>query len=379
MKRRNPPGARAAFTIIELLVAMALIIFIMYILAEAFAAGTTAFRNLKAIGDMNERLRSAGTTLRRYLQADHFDGRRRLSDIDFWKNGPPQEGFFRIVQSGLSNFEGNDLDGLSSFSSHTQALHFCVKLRGNNRADYFRATVPNNSPLLALPFADSRFQDTGGVVCSSTAEVAIFLRNAGVTTEDVDSTTGNNPQPLYTMYFRQRLLVSDNTLVQQAGQATNPVTWPVPYNSPPNFANNWRNYLEVSAIQDPTNATPARTLYFNNLQDVTMPGRRWGMYTVDPNTGLINAGSLPDITGPDGQGLFHPTNFISGDGDLPISQGNPPSATRTLPFAPYPRLADENPNQGGNDVLLTDVLSWQMSVLLDNSPTSSTPRRTPWR
>ena len=35
---------------------MALIIFIMYILAEAFAAGTSVFRNLKAIGDMNPAL-----------------------------------------------------------------------------------------------------------------------------------------------------------------------------------------------------------------------------------------------------------------------------------------------------------------------------------
>ena len=109
MKHRHPIATRPAFTIVELLVAMALIIFIMYILAEAFAAGTTSFRNLKAIGDMNERLRSASTVLRRYLQADHFEGRKRLSDVDFWKDGPPQEGCFRIIQSAAPNFEGSDL------------------------------------------------------------------------------------------------------------------------------------------------------------------------------------------------------------------------------------------------------------------------------
>src|SRR5207253_1534250 len=87
---------RTAFTITELLVAMALIVFIMYILAEAFSAGSTAFRNLKAIGDMNEKLRSTGQILRSNLQRDHFEDKRRVSDPDFWKDGPPRAGFLRI-------------------------------------------------------------------------------------------------------------------------------------------------------------------------------------------------------------------------------------------------------------------------------------------
>ena len=62
---------RQAFTIVELLVAMALIVFIMYILAEAFSAGATAFRNLKAVGDMNEKLRTTTTVLRKYLGSDY--------------------------------------------------------------------------------------------------------------------------------------------------------------------------------------------------------------------------------------------------------------------------------------------------------------------
>src|SRR5262245_3587679 len=100
---------RSGFTITELLVAMALIIFIMAVLSEAFSAGMNAFRRLKAIGDMNERLRTATAVLRRYLAADHFDYKKRLSDADFWRNGPtagnpgspyspPREGFFRIYQ-----------------------------------------------------------------------------------------------------------------------------------------------------------------------------------------------------------------------------------------------------------------------------------------
>ena len=100
---------RQGFTITELLVAMALIVFIMYILAEAFSAGSGAFRNLKAVGDMNERLRTTTTVLRRYLSADHFEGRKRLSDSNFWQSGPPNQGFFRIWQGSDSVSEGNDL------------------------------------------------------------------------------------------------------------------------------------------------------------------------------------------------------------------------------------------------------------------------------
>src|SRR6266576_3124405 len=98
--------SRKAFTLVEMLVAMALVIFITTILSEAFVAGLDAFRNLKAVGDLNDKLRTAATTLRRDLNADHFEGRRRLSDPGFWLQGPPREGFFRIDQGGPSIDEG---------------------------------------------------------------------------------------------------------------------------------------------------------------------------------------------------------------------------------------------------------------------------------
>ena len=70
---------RRAFTLVEMLVAMALIIFIMAILSEAFVAGLETFRQLKAIGDMQEKLRSVATVLRRDLAAEHFATGQRMS------------------------------------------------------------------------------------------------------------------------------------------------------------------------------------------------------------------------------------------------------------------------------------------------------------
>ena len=73
-------SARQAFTLIELLVAMALIVFIMVILSSAFATGMQTLRQLKALGDQEERLRTATIQLRRDLAAAHFDVNRLISD-----------------------------------------------------------------------------------------------------------------------------------------------------------------------------------------------------------------------------------------------------------------------------------------------------------
>src|SRR2546423_1073885 len=119
---------RRAFTIVEMLVSLALIILIMVVLSEAYSIGLTTFRDLKAIGDMEERLRTVSTLMRSDLTADHFDGRRRLSDPQFWVQGPPTQGYFRIwwggpylaapitgVQPQRNTNEPPDGDGLASY------------------------------------------------------------------------------------------------------------------------------------------------------------------------------------------------------------------------------------------------------------------------
>ena len=62
--RGKPRRPRPGFTLVELLVAIALIVFIMVILTEAFSAGTGVFRTLKAQGDLMEKLRAAELLLR---------------------------------------------------------------------------------------------------------------------------------------------------------------------------------------------------------------------------------------------------------------------------------------------------------------------------
>ena len=90
--------ARNGFTLIEMLVSVALVLFIMVLLSQAFAAGLEVFRQLKGIADMEHRLRATSIILRQDLSSPHFEANRTLNNPQFWSSGPPQSGFFRIFQ-----------------------------------------------------------------------------------------------------------------------------------------------------------------------------------------------------------------------------------------------------------------------------------------
>lgn len=336
---------RHGFTLVELLVAMALIIFIMSILSYAFVAATTAFRDLKAAGDMAERLRSATTILQRDLAADHFEGRRRLSDPHFWDNGPPRQGFFRIWQGSSGTRDGNvnDLDGIPLYRSTDHALHFTVHLRGNRPTDFFTAKVPGSlasgnaflypdprspSPLTSsatLGPLTARYEDLDAVNLttynSQWAEVVYFLRPSLDNQGNQETANGT---PLFTLYRRQLVLVPDNSLLignKPAGGTDQPAQ--LTYFTPSNTAAS--PYLEVSCWQGyppPQLYTPT-ALYFNSPYDVTVPQRRFGM----------------DYKG-------QPVN---------------PSNQQV-----YPTLAEQtnDTNMQAADVLVTDVVSFDVRILL---------------
>jgi prepilin-type N-terminal cleavage/methylation domain-containing protein len=73
-------GRERAFTLAELLVAMALIVMIMAILSQAFVEGLESFRHLKALGDLAERLRTSSLLLARDLDATNLEARQFIAD-----------------------------------------------------------------------------------------------------------------------------------------------------------------------------------------------------------------------------------------------------------------------------------------------------------
>jgi prepilin-type N-terminal cleavage/methylation domain-containing protein len=221
---------RQGFTLVEMLVAMALTLFIMVILSQAFITGLDTFSKLKGIGDMEETLRVATSNLRNDLALDHFEGKRRMSDPTFLAL-PPRQGFFRVYQKTPPFFEGSDLDdpnppnnspGLDPTQNPPgypiHVLHFTVKLRGNRRENFLTATVPSGSPLLS---ANTNFflQPTDGVYQNNAfnsqwGEVVYFVvANGKVTEPAMGYTLGT---PLFSLYRAQFVVASRNDLVNAA-------------------------------------------------------------------------------------------------------------------------------------------------------------------
>jgi type II secretory pathway pseudopilin PulG len=324
-----PPSRRRGFTLVEMLVSTALIIFIMVILTQAFVTGMDTLRGLKTIGDLQEKLRTATTVLRKDLSADHFEGKKKLSDPFFWIDGPPQEGFFRLYQgspvgAGNNVLEGRDSDidqntllGIPSYRYTDCILHFTVKRRGNRPDEFASAAINDPNSLLLkkdlvanAPFPPgSRFQ-TGLTYKSQWYEVAYFLRPTG------DNANGT---PRYTLYRRQRLAVVDNVALNWTSQ--------IP-------AAQLTNYSEVSCNVNGNN------LYFNSPTDLTVPDRRFGMSVPPLGTSLggLNA-PIVDLN----------NNPVTGTGIYPIFGDTSP--------------VGQNPALQGADILVTDVISFEVKVL----------------
>ncbi len=247
---------RKGFTLVEMLVATALIMFIMAILSQAFVTSMDVFSQFKGIGDMEEGLRTATNLLRHDLSQDHFEAKRKLSDPNFWGGPTPsdpnyrstptpvffpdapaitsatsrlvysavREGFFHIRQGSPSALEGIDSEEVllanrrrNSFIASNHILYFTVKMRGNRREDVFTAPLPAPIPPVTrhpLNLASTNFfdQPTEGLYqedpltfCSQWAEVAYFLVPTGTTVDLGNPNAGGTR--LHALYRYQAAVV----------------------------------------------------------------------------------------------------------------------------------------------------------------------------
>jgi type II secretory pathway pseudopilin PulG len=337
---------RQAFTLVEMMVSMALVLFVMVLLAQAFSAALETFRQLKAVGDLEERSRTVTTLLKRDLAADHFEGRRRLGDSNFFLAGPPREGFFRIWQGTASQQEGVDADGNPTYRVTNNYLHFTVKLRGNSRQDFHVTDISaavQGAQALGLTFPlqnygqpDGRYQESSGTNYTYScqwAEVIYFMRATGE--------LAGGKTPLYTLYRRQLLLVPNNN-------NPNPpynINFPLAQAMPVALWTGTPGLIEISCQQNPTAPTnPYPVLYFNNPTDVTVPQRRYSM--LQPKVNL--AAMPPQVTNPN-------------DGGLP-TQPNLATIINNRSYFTIAETYSNWPAYVAADVLLTDVISFQVQI-----------------
>jgi type II secretory pathway pseudopilin PulG len=346
---------RAGFTITELLVALALIVFIMSILATAFSAASKTVSDLKAANELAEKLRGIMTLLRRDLRestnpAGHLQNPGRTLGNGDWeprdRDGEAFRGFFRIQQDGpigrvldpLNQPWVNTSTGEVQSINARSSLHFTTFLSGSQITDTFSTQIrhydPNTpSPLMTFgspSVREGRFQSIAflnppdpdplkwnTVYRSRVAEVAWYLVPSGEQTvphTDPTITVLNpNPQPLYLLCRRQRLLVNEGT--------------PPPL---PGLVLSDPLYREISLPN--LSAAPASVLP-NTATTITIPATRFGVPPLDPATLPPNAppmGSLP----PNDQRYAARPNFN----------------TAEVP-----------------DIVMNDVLSMDVAVLLEGS------------
>lgn len=210
MHERRPssltPGrhSRAGFTLPELLVAAAVSMVIMAIIAVAFQKGVDAFRTLRAVALMQDKLRSVENVLKRDLASQHFGGqfqegfsgpsvRDQRLDLIGWM--PPSQGYFDLYAPPVVPAEGVDSDGLRSTIATNHWMRFTVQLTGKRQEDWFYAQA---APGVA---GDANF-NSPGLIASRWAEIGYFLYR-DPNPANSDNANGN---PLYTLYRRQRLI-----------------------------------------------------------------------------------------------------------------------------------------------------------------------------
>jgi hypothetical protein len=326
---------RTAFTLVEMLVASAIIIFMMYIIASAFEKGLTSFSVMKTQGDMQDKLRAAATTIRMDLTAQHFGDGSALSDQRLndqtWQ--PQDKGYVRISQPGTpGTVEGVDPDNPSApyyrlpaptaqnpnpaqntymqFTVNLTNGHPSVRDARGRRDQFFMTDTSPDRTLNQFSAPDYNALNGSTAFTSYWAEVTYFVKpqNPAKTT---DATSG---VPLYNFYRRQVLLVDS------------PTNNAVPAYQPANG-----NYLKDVSIggNPPT---------FNRPTDVTEPLRRWG------STNIF------------GQPSGGPFLTIFEDAVNSLPPGSPYNFTNIY----------QEPTLGpriGGDLLLTNVVNFEIKVL----------------
>lgn len=308
----QPKHTRAGLTLVEMLIALALSIFIMAIMSEAFVKGLEAFGNFKALADLEQRLRTVANIIRRDLKAPHFENSKKLSEctdsgrampmLDGLKAGTytsveatallrqlapyqlktPSEGFFSIEEwpnrrpnRSTMFLEGADASGrpsyrdLPAFGGGTIAvpsdtLHFTSRLEGNEPTNFFygkvrAGTLATDLDSAGLMSGSTRYDNSGnGMYTSQAAELLYFLGLDGSQNIPGVSTVGG-PVLTFNLYRQAWLLVPNrfsngNTITGDASYTGNPSLYPI--------------QNDVSAVNI------GGTFFFNSMADIQHRARR---------------------------------------------------------------------------------------------------------
>lgn len=222
------------FTLVELLVAMALSLFVMALFGSLFLNATQSVQKAKGIATADQNVRTSVLTIKKdladlYLRSE-FDGATNPSKIFIADNAAtrPSGGYFMIEENSPAIRQGVDQFGLPLDVDTDDVIAWTARRAGDSVPEMFFGKVPAGSALDNFN-ALRRFDATNnGLSTSTLAEVAYFLRadSAQSTTPQIrgrdalDPTVINVSAPVtYTLYRRQLLIIDDAELLANMNAA----------------------------------------------------------------------------------------------------------------------------------------------------------------
>ncbi|HEX3147990.1 MAG TPA: prepilin-type N-terminal cleavage/methylation domain-containing protein [Gemmataceae bacterium] len=338
---------RSAFTLVEMLVATALVMMIMLIISQALAAASKTTSALRTAGVLQERNRTAITLMRKDLGGDKFGppygsarGGPRLSDQRLDQSGwtPANSGYFEMRQLGegpagnlasiLEPFANarTDGEGITSTRAVNHKMRFTVRLPDGPQTDLFAAQF------LSTFTADSRvnsFINAQSIMYTRWAEVVYWL-------EPTVGEFASGGLQLYSLRRRIRLLpptsVDYNNLpLAQAMQLVG--SYYVSYPNVPKYPD------VIAPIIVTPNPIPAQPPQFVTVR---LPGPE--------------ALNNPDVD-------WTPTY---------VDNTKPPQYVQRMSAIPHPYLIVAGVPTTGEDVVLTDVLSFDIKLAWFNNATFNT-------
>lgn len=402
------PAHRSGFTIVELLVAMALIVFMMSIMSQAFVIATTAMSGLKKVTDLVDKVRPAMAILERDLGAYHFDGSKRLSDANFWESGPPTQGYFSVWQDKPNSNHypfgattASEFNNASANPTYGEGIKDGVAFAmANADANHMLAFTVKANPLPNLASPDDYF----GLNLPYAGIGTDIQLNNKITGTLSQSNLGND---LAGVYFPGAV---GSTLDSTGNKLLNFRNQSLSNNGPGNaqrlekLLTDWMEvaYFLRDSGRKTDNGVPICTLYRQHrmlLPEANLVNSRTLYLNDDPGSTLTNPlQALYNISCFTNNDLGRPAlptntsgNFWYADSKWPLKFNTPETLTvpwRRLGKRPYnhagvsinstaPDYLDpffipynvQNPNHPGaySDVFLNNVLSFEVKLMVDNS------------
>lgn len=318
MTRTPRTARRRGFTLVELLVSAALTVLIMAVVAVAFQAALKAHSDLHSVSSLADQLRAVDVILSRDLEADHLwdddTGRAvRVSKVPkhisksypSW-SAPHQHGYFFLRQGSAPKdrfappasayrstpptnppleyvYEGTE-DNRPSFRANDHMIAMTVRLDDATddgkpaRAEtMFAAKAPAGLPqgssndLVNHPTNLLRSNPSGQYV-SRWAEVAYFLTPNGLKVTTDGMPTGATPVQLFTLRRHQWLLTPETIRLINNPSNNAPDSLP----TAPYYQMNPTQYPELSATPVLPPPGPYQVWTTNTPTTVKQPNRRFG-------------------------------------------------------------------------------------------------------